>query len=56
MLSSLTLLVVASHNPASFSDHRHCSNGETMGLIYHVIWEEHVAKGSRDSIGGSPPW
>ena len=32
-----------------------CGSGD-MFLVCHVILEDHVLKGSRDFVGGSPSW
>ena len=40
-------LFKVSHQPAKFGGHRHFSTGDI--LVYHVISQDHVIKGSCDS-------
>ena len=42
---------MASHNPAKFSGHGHCSN--IMVLVSYVILQDHMTKGLGDFIGRS---
>ena len=40
--------------PAKFVGHRHCDSGDGMFLIFQVISQDHVIKGSCVFMGGSP--
>ena len=37
-----------SNRPARFGYHRHCGSGDILVLVYHVILQDHVTKGSTD--------
>ena len=39
---------------ANFGGFRHCGRGDKMLLISHVISNDHMFKGLREFIGGSP--
>ena len=43
-----------SHYLANFGGNRQCCSGDTMVLIYHVILQGHVTKGSSNSLGRNP--
>ena len=43
-----------SYHPANFTRHRHCSSGDIMVIVYHVILQDHVIKGSCDVMDRSP--
>ena len=49
MSRSLSRLVV----PAKFAGHRHCSCGDIIVLVFHVISQDHAIKGSCDFMGRS---
>ena len=42
------------HHPAKFGGHRHGVGGYIMVLVYDVILQDHVIKGSGDFLGGRP--
>ena len=42
-----------SHHPTKFGGHRHGDLGDKMVLVYHMIFQEHVIKGSFDFIDRS---
>ena len=31
-----------SHHPVMFSGHRHCGSGDIMGVVCHVILQDHI--------------
>ena len=43
-----------SYHPANFARHRNCSSGDIMIIVYHVILQDHVIKGSCDFMDRSP--
>ena len=44
------------YNPTKFSGHGYCSIRFIIILVYHVIPQQHVIKGSYDFMGGSLSW
>ena len=47
-------LLKVTHHPTKFGGRMHCGIGDIIVLVYHVIWQEHVIKGSYDFIGRCP--
>ena len=45
-----------SHHYAKCGGHRHCSSGDIMVLVCHVIMKDHMIKGWRNFIGENPSW
>ena len=41
------------YNSANFGGHRHSGSGDINILNFHVIWQYHGIKRSRESMGGS---
>ena len=39
---------------AKFGCHRHCGSGNLMFSAFHVIFQDHMVKGSCELIGRSP--
>ena len=44
---------MVSQHPARLGGHRHCGSGDIMVSVCHVILQEHLIKGSCDSMGRS---
>ena len=44
------------HHPAKFDGHRTCGSGDIVVLVYHMISQDQVIKGSCDFMGGSRSW
>ena len=49
------LLIVCQH-PTKFGNHRYCDNGDKMVLVYQVISEDHMTKGSQDFTDENQSW
>ena len=43
-----------SHDLAKFDSHRYCGSRDVMFLLCHVIWQDHVIKGSGDYSNRNP--
>ena len=44
---------MVSQHPARLGGHRHCGSGDIMVSVCHVILQDHLIKGSYDSMGRS---
>ena len=42
------------HHLAKFGDHRYCTSRDIIFLVFHVIKQYHMIKGSGDYINKSP--
>ena len=38
------------HHPAKFGGYKQCGDGDIMALVFHMILEDHMIKGSSDFI------
>ena len=47
-------LFKVTHDTTKFGDHRNCDIGAIMLIVFHMISEDHVIKGTCDFIGRSP--
>ena len=45
-----------SYHPAKFRGHNHSGSEVIRNLVFHVILQDHVVKGSCDFMGESPSW
>ena len=59
ILQNSTVLIImepfkASDNLTKFGCHRHCIRDNIMVLVYHMILQDHVIKGSCDFMGRIP--
>ena len=43
-----------SHHPTKFGGHRHGGSGDIVVLVYPVVLQDHLIKGSSDFMGRSP--
>lgn len=46
--------LIVRHHPTKSGVDRHCDSGNIMGLVCHIVLEEHVIEGSCDFMGKSP--
>ena len=41
------------HHPDKFGSQRHCVSGDVIFLIYHIVLQDHLIKGSSDFMARS---
>ena len=46
-------LLIVCHHPDKFGSQRHCVSGDVIFLIYHIILQDHLIKGSSDFMARS---
>ena len=45
---------MVSYHPAKFGGYRHCTSGDRIILVYHMISHDHMIKESWDFMSKSP--